>query len=47
MSLVDSSLIEQIQKLSSEQLEVLSIALLDISEVADLVAWLQQQQVSN
>jgi predicted transposase/invertase (TIGR01784 family) len=44
---VDSLLIEQIQKLSTEQLEALSIALLDFSEIANLVAWLQQQEVSN
>jgi len=44
---VDSSLIEQIQRLSTEQLEALAIALLDFSEVADLVAWLQQQEVSD
>ncbi len=44
---VDSSLIEQIQKLSTEQLGALGIALLDFSEMADLVAWLQQQEVSD
>jgi hypothetical protein len=44
---VDSSLIEQIQRLSTQQLEALGIALLDFSERADLVAWLQQQEVSN
>jgi len=44
---VDSSLIEQIRKLSTEQLEALGIALLDFSEVANLVAWLEQQQVSD
>ena len=44
---VDSSLIEQIRRLSTEQLEVLSIALLDFSAVADLVAWLEQQTISN
>ncbi len=44
---VDSSLIEQIRRLSTEQLEALGIALLDFSEMADLVAWLQQQEVSD
>jgi Domain of unknown function (DUF4351) len=40
---VDSSLIEQIQELSGEQLENLADALLDFSEVTQLVAWLNQQ----
>ena len=44
---VDSSLIEQIRRLSTEQLEMLGIALLDFSEVANLVAWLEQQEVSD
>jgi predicted transposase YdaD len=44
---VDSSLIEPIRRLSTEQLEALGIALLDFSEMADLVAWLQQQEVSD
>jgi predicted transposase/invertase (TIGR01784 family) len=44
---VDSSLIEQIRRLSTEQLEMWGIALLDFSEVANLVAWLEQQEVSN
>ena len=44
---VDSLLIEQIRRLSTEQLETLGIALLDFSEVADLVAWLEQQAVSD
>jgi predicted transposase YdaD len=44
---VDSSLIEQIRRLSTEQLETLGIALLDFSTVADLVAWLEQQEVSD
>jgi predicted transposase/invertase (TIGR01784 family) len=47
LSEVDSSLIEQIRRLSTEQLEMLGIALLDFSEVANLVAWLEQQEVSN
>lgn len=41
---IDSSLIEQIRMLSTEQLEALGEALFDFSEVADLVAWLDQQQ---
>lgn len=44
---VDSSLIEQIRRLSTEQVEMLGIALLDFSEVANLIAWLQQQEVSD
>jgi len=44
---VDSSLIEQIRRLSTLALEALGIALLDFSEMADLVAWLEQQEVSN
>ena len=44
---IDSSLIDQIRRLSTEQLEALGIALLDFSEVANLVAWLEQQQVSD
>ncbi len=44
---VDSSLIEQIRGLSIEQLETLGVALLDFSKVADLVAWLQQQEMSD
>lgn len=43
---IDSSLIERIQVLSSEQLEALGEALLDFSKVADLVVWLEQQQRS-
>ncbi|MBA3922078.1 MAG: DUF4351 domain-containing protein [Nostocaceae cyanobacterium] len=37
---IDSSLIEQVRGLSSEQLEVLGEALLDFSTVTDLQAWL-------
>jgi hypothetical protein len=44
---VDPSLSDRIWRLSTEQLEALGIALLDFSEVADLVAWLQQQEVSD
>ncbi|WP_442944461.1 DUF4351 domain-containing protein [Nostoc sp.] len=40
---IDGSLVEQVQNLSVEQLEELGEALLDFSEVADLVAWLEQQ----
>lgn len=39
---IDGSLIEQVRNLSAEQLENLGEALLDFSEVADLVAWLGQ-----
>ncbi len=41
---IDSSLIERIRMLSTEQLEALGEALLDFSEVADLVTWLDRQQ---
>ncbi|MEA5529315.1 DUF4351 domain-containing protein [Dolichospermum sp. UHCC 0684] len=41
---IKSSLIEQIQLLSIEQLENLADALLDFSQVADLETWLQQQK---
>ena len=44
---VDLSLSDRIHRLSTLALEALSIALLDFSEVADLVAWLEQQEVSN
>jgi predicted transposase/invertase (TIGR01784 family) len=44
---VDSSLSDRIRRLSTLSLETLGIALLDFSEVADLVAWLQQQEVSD
>ncbi|HAJ64622.1 MAG TPA: hypothetical protein DCP31_39770, partial [Cyanobacteria bacterium UBA8543] len=43
---VDSSSIEQIRRLSTEQLEALSLALLDFSEMADLVTWFEQQELS-
>lgn len=39
---IDSVTIEQIRGLSPEQLESLSIALLDFSEVADLENWFAQ-----
>lgn len=41
---IDSSLIEQIQQLSIEQLESLGEALLDFATVADLELWLSQKQ---
>ncbi|MBD2437043.1 DUF4351 domain-containing protein [Nostoc sp. FACHB-110] len=41
---INQSLIEQIQKLSIEQLENLGEALLDFSNIADLETWLTQQQ---
>jgi hypothetical protein len=41
---IKSSLIEQIQLLSIEQLENLADALLDFSQVADLETWLKQQK---
>ncbi len=44
---VDPSLSERIRRLSTLALEALGIALLDFSEVADLVVWLQQQEVSD
>ncbi|MFH7027767.1 MAG: Rpn family recombination-promoting nuclease/putative transposase [Heteroscytonema crispum UTEX LB 1556] len=40
---IDVSLLEQVRGLSAEQLEALAEALLDFSEVADLVTWLEQQ----
>lgn len=41
---VDPALIERVRELSADQLEVLAEALLDFSEVSDLVAWLEQQR---
>lgn len=41
---VEPSLIAQIRRLSIEQLESLGEALLDFSEQADLVAWLEEQE---
>ncbi|MBD2448425.1 DUF4351 domain-containing protein [Nostoc sp. FACHB-152] len=40
---IDSYLIEQVKKLSIEQLEVLGEALLDFATVTDLEVWLSQQ----
>jgi len=44
---VDQSLRDRIHRLSTEQLEALGVALLDFFQVADLVAWLEEQQVSD
>ncbi len=38
---IDVSLVEQVRNLSAEQLEELGEELLDFSEVADLIAWLE------
>ncbi|MEH2250805.1 DUF4351 domain-containing protein [Nostoc sp.] len=40
---IDASLVEQVRSLSAEQLENLGEELLDFPEIADLVAWLEQQ----
>ncbi|MBN3888260.1 MAG: DUF4351 domain-containing protein [Nostoc sp. JL31] len=40
---IDGSLVEQVRNLSAEQLEELGEELLDFSEMADLIAWLEQQ----
>jgi hypothetical protein len=44
---IEISLIEQIQRLSIEQLESLGEALLDFATVADLEVWLSQQPETN
>ena len=44
---VDPSLSDRIRRLSTLALEVLGIALLDFSTAANLVAWLEQQEVSD
>jgi hypothetical protein len=44
---VDPSLSDRIRRLSTPALEALGIALLDFSEITDLVAWLEQQEVSD
>jgi len=44
---INPAMIERVQALSIEQLEDLGIALLDFSQVADLMAWLEQQELSN
>lgn len=41
---IDSSIIERVRVLSVEQLESLGMALFDILELADIVAWLEQQE---
>jgi len=41
---IDESLIERVRGLSTEQLENLAEALLDFTAVADLEAWLNQQE---
>lgn len=41
---VEPALIERVRELPPEQLEALGVALLDFSEVRDLVDWLDQQQ---
>ncbi|WP_414514466.1 DUF4351 domain-containing protein [Nostoc sp. PCC 9305] len=41
---IDGSLVEQVRNLSAEQLENLGEALLAFLEVADLVAWVEQQK---
>jgi len=41
---IDSSLIDRIRVLSVEKLDDLAEALLDFSEVSDLVAWLDEQK---
>ncbi|MBH8561797.1 DUF4351 domain-containing protein [Nostoc sp. CENA67] len=42
---INPLLIERVRGLSIEQLETLGEALLDFSEVAELEAWLNQQEV--
>ncbi|WP_073592603.1 DUF4351 domain-containing protein [[Phormidium ambiguum] IAM M-71] len=44
---INSATIERVQTLSIEQLEDLGIALLDFSQVADLITWLEQQELSD
>jgi len=41
---VKPALIERVRELPPEQLEALGVALLDFSQVSDLVDWLEQQQ---
>jgi hypothetical protein len=41
---IDTSLVEQIRGLSTEQLEALGEAFLDFESVADLGTWLNQQR---
>ncbi|HBL14247.1 MAG TPA: hypothetical protein DD379_23245 [Cyanobacteria bacterium UBA11162] len=44
---VNPSLSDCIRKLSTLALEALGIGLLDFTKMADFVAWLQQQEVSD
>ncbi len=41
---IDSSLIDKIRMLTIEQLDNLADALLDFSDIADLVTWLNQHE---
>lgn len=41
---LDSLVLERVQELSIKQLENLGMSLLNILEVADLVAWLDQEK---
>ncbi|RCJ15185.1 hypothetical protein A6S26_07575 [Nostoc sp. ATCC 43529] len=43
---IDSSIIERIRGLSTEQLEVLGEEFVDFSEISDLVVLLEQQESS-
>jgi predicted transposase YdaD len=44
---LDSLIVERVKVLSVEQLENLGAALFNITEVADLVTWLNQQDNDN
>lgn len=44
---INPAMIERVQALSIEQLEDLGIALLDFSQVADLIVWLEKQELSD
>lgn len=41
---VESSLLERVRDLSTEQLEALAEALLDFTQITDLITWLEQQE---
>ncbi len=45
-SQIDTSLIERVRELSAEQIENLAEAFVDFTNVADLEAWLNQQESS-
>jgi hypothetical protein len=45
VGLLDTAYEEQIRRLSLEALEALSEALLDFTQVADVVTWLQAHQI--